>query len=242
PAQLVERMRDRFALLAAARGQAARQATLRAAIDWSWELLTAWEQDALAQCSVFDGGFTLEAAEAVIDLSTWPTAPRAMDVVQALSDKSLLRTWVPATQSRYDIDEPFFGMYLSIHERAAEVRHGRYFADFGSDAAVEALSLAGGARRRRLLGLELDNLVAACRRALGRGDGTTAVSTYRGAWEVLELHGPYATGAALGAQVLALSDLADGDRAAALATLAQSLRRSGRMDDAKAALDEALAL
>jgi len=256
PAQLVERMRDRFALLAAARGQAARQATLRAAIDWSWELLTAWEQDALAQCSVFDGGFTLEAAEAVIDLSTWPTAPRAMDVVQALSDKSLLRTWVPATQSRYDIDEPFFGMYLSIHEyaagklhatgaageRAAEVRHGRYFADFGSDAAVEALSLAGGARRRRLLGLELDNLVAACRRALGRGDGTTAVATYRGAWEVLELHGPYATGAALGAQVLALSDLADGDRAAALATLAQSLRRSGRMDDAKAALDEALAL
>ena len=39
PAQLVERMRDRFALLAGARGAAARQATLRAAIDWSWELL-----------------------------------------------------------------------------------------------------------------------------------------------------------------------------------------------------------
>ena len=69
PAQLVERMRDRFRLLAGARGAAARQATLRAAIDWSWDLLAPWEQAALAQCSVFEGGFTLEAAEAVLDLS-----------------------------------------------------------------------------------------------------------------------------------------------------------------------------
>ena len=41
PAQLVERLRDRFALLAGARGAAARQATLRGAIDWSWDLLAA---------------------------------------------------------------------------------------------------------------------------------------------------------------------------------------------------------
>ena len=49
-------------------GAAGRQATLRAAIDWSWDLLSAWEQAALEQCSVFEGGFTLAAAEAVIDL------------------------------------------------------------------------------------------------------------------------------------------------------------------------------
>jgi len=42
PAQLVHRLRDRFLLLGGARGPAARQATLRAAIDWSWELLTLW--------------------------------------------------------------------------------------------------------------------------------------------------------------------------------------------------------
>jgi predicted ATPase len=69
PAQLVARMRDRFSLLAGAHGAGARQATLRAAIDWSWELLTPCEQGALAQCSVFEGGFTLEAAEAVLDLA-----------------------------------------------------------------------------------------------------------------------------------------------------------------------------
>jgi predicted ATPase len=145
PAQLVERMRDRFALLAGARGTAARQATMHAAIDWSWELLAPWEQAAFAQCSIFDGGFTLEAAEAVLDLASWPQAPPAMDVVQALSDKSLLRIWVPAEQSRYEIEETYFGMYMTIHEyaaekleaagqaahRAAEQRHGRYFATFG---------------------------------------------------------------------------------------------------------------
>ena len=92
----------------------------RAAIDWSWDLLTPWEQAALAQCSVFEGGFTLEAAEAVLDLSPWPEAPPTLDAVQALVDKSLLRTWVPAEQGRFDIDEPYFGMYLSIHEYAAE--------------------------------------------------------------------------------------------------------------------------
>src|SRR6185295_17862639 len=53
PAQLVERMRDRFRLLVGAHGAVARQATLRAAIDWSWDLLAPWEQKALAQCSVF---------------------------------------------------------------------------------------------------------------------------------------------------------------------------------------------
>ncbi len=75
PAQIVERMRDRFSLLAGTRGTTARQATLRAAIDWSWDLLTPWEQAALAQCSIFDGGFTLDAAEAVLDLSAWADAP-----------------------------------------------------------------------------------------------------------------------------------------------------------------------
>ena len=98
PAQLVERMRDRFALLAGARGAAARQATCggdRLVVGAP----APWEQAALAQCSVFEGGFTLEAAEAMLDLSRFREAPLVMDVVQALVDKSLLRTWVPATSA-----------------------------------------------------------------------------------------------------------------------------------------------
>jgi predicted ATPase/class 3 adenylate cyclase/Tfp pilus assembly protein PilF len=255
PAQLVDRMRDRFSLLAGACGAAARQATLRAAIDWSWELLTPWEQAAFAQCSVFEGGFTLEAAEAVLDLSSWREAPPAMDAVQALVDKSLLRIWVPAEQSRYDIEEPYFGMYMSIHEyaaeklqasgqaasRLAEGRHGRYFAGFGTDEAIEALSLRGGVKRRRELALELDNLIVACRRAVRRADGQHAVAAYLAIWEVLELQGPCALGIDLGSQVLAVDTLDASQRAAALQARATAYRRAGRSDEAATGFEQALA-
>ena len=86
--------------------------------------------------------------------------------MQALLDKSLLRRWVPPQASaRQDLDEPYFGMYLSIHEyatekrrqrgleveRALQLRHGRFFAAFGSDAAIEALATHGGMQRQQAL-------------------------------------------------------------------------------------------
>jgi tetratricopeptide (TPR) repeat protein len=257
PAQLVQRMRDRFHLLVGKKGAAARQATLRAAIDWSWELLPVFEQSAFAQCAVFEGGFTLEAAEAVLDLTLWPDACSATDVVQALVDKSLLRTWVPVEQRRYGVEETYFGMYISIHEyaveklhdsaqdagRRAEERHGEYFATFGTDNAIDALSLHGGAQRRRALALELDNLVSACRRALSRGDVGTACAAYRATWEVVELHGPYALCAELGWQLVGLSDEMSAPlRVTASWTLAQALRRAGRLEEARPLLVQALAL
>ncbi len=256
PAQLVERMRDRFSLLAGARGASARQATLKAAIDWSWELLSPWEQAAFAQCSVFDGGFTLEAAEAVLDLARWPQAPPTIDVVQALVDKSLLRTWQPLAKGRYEIDEPYFGMYLSIREYAthkcvasgaqaqlaAQQRHGTYFGNFGTDDALEALTRHPGVGARRALALELNNLVAACRWALGRGQAEVAVGSYRAAWEVLDRHGPAALAVVLGEQVLALRGIAGALRAAACSTLALALRRVGRVAQAQVFVQEALEL
>jgi len=256
PAQIVHRMRDRFTLLAGARGAAARQATLRAAIDWSWDLLSPWEKDAFAQCSVFEGGFTLEAAEAVIELSSWREAPPVMDVIHALSDKSLLRTWVPAAHGRYDFDEPFFGMYLSIRDyaanklegsgaaakAAAEARHGACFAEFGEDAAIEAMFVHGGVRRRREMTLEVDNFVAACRHAVVRGDGAVAAATLRATCEALEFIGPYALGVALGAQVLAMERLDTPSRARVLAARAMPLRRSGRTEQSGDAFEEALVL
>ncbi|MEL6349805.1 MAG: protein kinase, partial [Myxococcota bacterium] len=83
PEVMVKRMSRRFQLLASGkRNTAHRQATLRAAIDWSWALLEDWEKDAFAQCSVFEGGFTLEAAEAIIALDD--DAPWPMDAIQSL--------------------------------------------------------------------------------------------------------------------------------------------------------------
>ncbi|MGW0530715.1 AfsR/SARP family transcriptional regulator [Streptomyces sp. NPDC003032] len=64
---LADRLHDRFRLLNQARRDApARQRTLRAMIDWSWELLTPPERRALRQLAVFQGGFTLAGAEEVI--------------------------------------------------------------------------------------------------------------------------------------------------------------------------------
>ncbi|MFF8653463.1 AfsR/SARP family transcriptional regulator [Streptomyces huasconensis] len=64
---LADRLHDRFRLLTQVRRDApARQRTLRAVIDWSWELLTPPERRALRRLAVFRGGFTLESAEAVL--------------------------------------------------------------------------------------------------------------------------------------------------------------------------------
>ena len=255
-AQIVERMKDRFALLAGARGAAARQATLRAAIDWSWQLLDPWEQAALAQCSVFDGGFTLEAAEAVLDLSPWPGAPPAIDAIQSLVDKSLLRAWLPKSARRLDITEPFFGMYLSIHEYAAqkldhfgeqarslaEQRHGRYFAGFGSDAAQAALFTRHGVARRQTLAVELDNLVGACRRAIQRRQPDLAAQCFLAAWAVLDAQGPYNLGAALGQQVAALEGLTPHHTAQVQMATAQALRTIGQGESADALLAQALSV
>lgn len=91
PHMLLARMSERFKLLASKGGRLDRQSTLRATFDWSWDLLPPAEKAALAQLSVFDGGFTLEAAEAVIDLSNLDDVPWTVDVVNALVDKSFVR-------------------------------------------------------------------------------------------------------------------------------------------------------
>jgi len=256
PAQLLDRLADRFRLLAGARTPASRHATLRGAIEWSWQLLAAWERAALAQCSVFEHGFTLDAAEAVLDLTAWPEAPAAIDALQALVDKSLLRSWIPARQGRFDIDEPYFGMYLSIHDyaaeklieggaaarRAADERHGAYFAAMGSDAGVESLYRHGGGARRRALILELDNIVAACRRAAQRGDGELAVGALRAAWEAITTQGGFALAIELGTQTDAIEDIAPSLRAAALMTTARALVAAGRHEQVGTLYSRALAL
>ena len=78
-AQLTARLDDRFRLLTGGpRVALARHQTLRAAIDWSYDLLTARERTLFARLSVFAGGFTLEAAEAVgADHASAPRGPGA---------------------------------------------------------------------------------------------------------------------------------------------------------------------
>ena len=92
PAQIAARLDQRFRLLAGAqRGAIERHATLRAAIDWSYDLLEPDEQLVLARLSVFAGGCTLEAAEAVC--AGGPIAPDGvLDLIGSLVARSLVDT------------------------------------------------------------------------------------------------------------------------------------------------------
>ncbi|MEV6838615.1 BTAD domain-containing putative transcriptional regulator [Streptomyces sp. NPDC051133] len=84
PRQIADRLDDRFRLLTSgSRTVLPRQQTLRAVVDWSWELLDTDERDVLARLSVFAGGCDLPAAEAVC-------GPAALDALGSLVDKSLV--------------------------------------------------------------------------------------------------------------------------------------------------------
>src|SRR5262249_32718996 len=108
PADIAAGLRARLELLAAGPGTApARQATLQASFDWSYELLSAAERNLLRQCSVFAGGFDLEAALAVC-----PAA--SLEVLAALVDRSLL-----LVQDDQGQDGPRYRMLEPIRQFAA---------------------------------------------------------------------------------------------------------------------------
>jgi predicted ATPase len=117
--QIAERLSDRLDLLKGGRDSDPRQQTLRATIEWSYELVSADEQKLFARLSVFAGGCTLEAAEQVCDAD--------LETLQSLVEKSLLRF----TDGRYWMLETireYAGERLGASE-SAEVRdrHFEYF-------------------------------------------------------------------------------------------------------------------
>lgn len=111
PRQIADRLDDRFRLLTSgSRTVLPRQQTLRAVVDWSWDLLDEPERTLLRELSVFAGGWDLEAAEAVC---TGPVA----ELVGALVDKSLV---VAAPCERGDGGGMRYRMLETIHEYATE--------------------------------------------------------------------------------------------------------------------------
>jgi tetratricopeptide (TPR) repeat protein len=152
-------------------------------LDWSWDLLTAMERLALAQCSVFEGGFTLAAAEAVLDLPELDADFGVLNTMQALVEKSLLRR---SQTHRFDMLRSVFDYAserLAYEDRttreATLLRHWRYFGSFGEQAAIANHCI------------EAENLVAACRRATAAADLDAAAAALLAAWAALNLTGPF---------------------------------------------------
>ncbi len=111
------------------RAVSARQKTLHNAIAWSYNLLSAEEQELFARLSVFSGGFTLDAAEAVFSRAV--TDKSVSDLIASLFDKSLL-------QRTFDEHgEPRFNMLVTIQQFAQERLCG-----MGEEAEARAWHLA----------------------------------------------------------------------------------------------------
>ncbi|GAA4086431.1 AfsR/SARP family transcriptional regulator [Streptomyces shaanxiensis] len=179
PRQIADRLDDRFRLLTSgSRTVLPRQQTLRAVVDWSWELLDERERTVLREVSVFAGGWDLAAAEAVC------TGPAA-DLIGALVDKSLI---VATPCERDGSDGMRYRMLETIHEyaveRAAEAPELLLAAERRHRAWVRALveeadPLLRSARQLpwiSRLETELDNIRAALDRSLTAGDEADATS------------------------------------------------------------------
>ena len=237
PADLLVRLDARFKLLRTReRGVDPRQATLEAAIAWSWDLLSETERSALTQCSIFVGGFTLEAAEAVVELDDEWT----LDALDALRAKSLIATTSSADGSR-------FVVYESIRDFAraqaddGEVarRHAEYFAQFGERHA-EAMHGRGGNTSMRALERESPNLLAVFRAATTH-DAALALRVAATLDQLLRFVGPSELHEELleDAVELATTGGEPTDLARFLRARAELLALQGRLDDALVELDEA---
>jgi predicted ATPase len=112
--EILDRLRRRLRLLkGGTRDAPARQKTLRDAIDWSYDLLGEEERPLFRRLSVFAGGCTLEAAEAVCDPEEG-LAEEVLDILGSLMDKSLLRRAEPEDGERR------FLMLQTVREYALE--------------------------------------------------------------------------------------------------------------------------
>jgi len=124
---LEKRLDQKFALLTGGSQQLQRHQTLKACMEWSWDLLSEEERDLLKTLSVFRGGCNLEAIEAVSSV-----AGDQLDQLSSLIDRSLVNSYTEGHQTRYSMLETVREFAAEILEKdgksdLAQERHRNYF-------------------------------------------------------------------------------------------------------------------
>ncbi len=179
PAELVARLDRRFHVLAGARrGAVERHATLRAAIDWSYDLLSDAEKRLLARMSVFSGGCTLEAIEQVCS-SEFTNREDVMDMVAGLVARSLVVAEDGDEGTRYRLLETIrqYG-----EERVADwgetdslaIRHAEFYTELSARATKHSYGPQQLVWARQIK-LEHDNIRSALSHAVDAGNAPLAV-------------------------------------------------------------------
>lgn len=159
PSQLVERIDRRFALLTGGnRSALPRQQTLRALIDWSYDLCSEDERLLWARLSVFPGSFDLEAAEAVCGFGVLPV-DGIVDLLDRLVAKSLVGTDRATEDLRYT-------QLMTVREYGAELAetsgetadlYRRHRDHYAARAARSAQDWCGSTQREILTNLRIDH-------------------------------------------------------------------------------------
>ena len=233
-----ERLGARLGLLASRdRDVEERQRTLDATIAWSYDLLDDAECRVLRGLSVFAGGCTLAAAEAV--------AGADLESIESLVDKSLVRHRIDeAGQDRYWMLETIRDYAQRELERAGEVdavgtRHTAYFADLAVRADAASTYVISDEQRDLYLS-DRANFNEAHARALATGDGESAVRFVRRLARATQVTGSRARDwYARCAASIALPGGAREDRAWALVRTARIADVTGEFAQARSWLDEA---
>ncbi|SEM63505.1 Predicted ATPase [Nonomuraea pusilla] len=170
--QLARRLDDRFRLLTSgSRTVLPRHKTLRAVVDWSWDLLTEAERGVLRRLSVFSGGVSLEAAERVCGGAAF-AGEQVFDVLSALIEKSLLLAdgeGAPRYRMLNTIREYAAHRLAEAGEgEAARRAHLAYFVEL-AETADPHLRRAEQLEWLARLEAEHDNIGAAVRGAIAEG-------------------------------------------------------------------------
>jgi predicted ATPase/class 3 adenylate cyclase/DNA-binding CsgD family transcriptional regulator len=248
PHALLARLSHRLAVLTGgARDAPLRQQTLRNTLAWSYDLLDAQEQQLFRRFSVFAGGCSLEAAEAVYHaLGNEPG--QVVEAVASLIDKSLLQ------QREQEGDVSRFTMLETIREYGLETlaasgegvavrqAHARYYLQLAQEANTH---LSGADERGWYTLLEQDheNLRAALHWFLERKEAELALRLCNALWWFWLIQSHVSEGCAFLEQALAAStEVAKAERADALNGLGLLLVNKGDNEQAQRRLEESLAL
>ena len=178
PAEIADRLGDRFGMLAGgSRTRPERHQSLRAALDWSYDLCSGQERALLRRLSVFAGGATADAAADVC--GGGEAGGTVVDLLGALVAKSLVVARATGPETRYDMLETvrhYARDRLAGSGETAESQ-GRHACWFAALAEAAEPGLTGADQQRRLgrLAVEEDNLRAALDWALAHGEAVVAL-------------------------------------------------------------------
>lgn len=225
--EIDRRLDSRFALVTGGyRTAPPRHRTLRALIDWSFDLLTSQEQALLGRVSVFSGGWTLDAAERTCadDLLA---EPAILELLASLVDKSMLIVDEERGEMRYGVLETIRQYAAETMDAAqSDVWHGRHLAWCSKLASDAQFGIQGADQDEWLsrMDAEIANVRSALAWALDRGKVDEGLFLCVAMEQHLHTRALVSEGRAWLARFLALPS--DGSRASLL-TRAKALNSSG---------------